>query len=112
MPNEILTWSGCFQRYNFEKYPINTSFADVDGNYIFAKEVNPSYYEAIYIGEGNLKDRIVAHIKDGCVTKKGATHIFAHTNSNANNRKSEEEDLLCFNTEAYAPKGCNIKEGG
>lgn len=98
--------------YEFTVYPIDISFkSKVDGNYIFAKQTMRGW-DAVYIGEGDLKTRTEAHKNDGCVLRKGATHIHAHTNNNEEARKQEESDLLGFNSEAYEPNGCNVKIGG
>ncbi len=85
--------------------------ADQDGNYIFAKVVK-DVWNAVYVGEGDLKERIAAAKDDGCVTKKGATHIHAHKNGNEKARKAEESDVLEGNPEAYVPTGCNKRIGG
>lgn len=82
-----------------------------DGNYIFAKVVNNAW-QPIYVGEGDLKTRIAAAKSDGCVTRKGATHIHEHLNGNAAARKQEESDILAKHPIAYAPTGCNVKPGG
>ena len=103
------------RKYKFHILPLDFVFDPKDeGNYIFAKLTNPSteYYDAVYIGEGNLNDRTKAHIREGCVTAKGATHIHAHLNADEDARKSEESGLLAKHTEAYVPLGCNIKIGG
>ncbi len=77
-----------------------------DGNYIFAKVVG-NRWQAVYVGEGELRNRILSHVKTGCVTRKGATHIHAHLNSRAGTRKTEESDILSANPAAYEPTGCN-----
>ena len=107
------TWQGgSGEKYEFSVLPIDFSFKeDQDGNYNFAKKIDNVCY-AIYIGEGDLKERTEFRINDGCVVKKSATHIHAHINSNETSRKLEEQDLLNGNEEAYSPTGCNIKKGG
>ena len=82
-----------------------------DGNYIFARQI-PSGWEAVYVGQGDLRDRKDAAISDGCVTEKGATHFHCHLNADEQSRLAEEEDVLEGNTEAYTPTGCNEKRGG
>lgn len=113
MNGKIVSWQGISGHiYQFEEHPLNANFtANIDGNYIFAKQTINGY-NAIYIGEGDLKTRIADHLRDGSLTKKGTTHIHAHTNPSASSRKSEEEDLLAYSTEAYVPTGCNVNEGG
>ena len=82
-----------------------------DGNYIFAKIVNGAW-TAVYIGQGDLKDRRSHHLRESCVTKHGATHYLCHLNPNREARLSEESDLLANHLEAYNPSGCNVKVGG
>jgi hypothetical protein len=69
-------------------------------------------WQPVYFGEGDLKERLNAAKKDGCVIRKGATHIHEHLNANAASRKAEESDLLANFPVAYAPIGCNVKPGG
>lgn len=110
---QTINWHGATgQSYTYHIYDIDFSPAEnQDGNYIFARKVNNGW-EAVYVGEGDIKDRKQAHLSDGCVTRKGATHFHCHRNSNGQPRKSEEADVLAGNPEAYAPTGCNEKEGG
>lgn len=113
MNNQKQIWKGkSGQNYEFGVFDINFVFnPNQVGNYIFAKRTLLQW-EAVYIGEGDIKERTESHKRDGCVIRKGATHIHAHLNNNEKFRKSEEYDLLAQNTEAYAPIGCNIKPGG
>ncbi len=113
MNSLTFSWIGASHKvYTYYIHPIDTVFAGHQvGNYIFCKfEVNR--WKAIYIGEGDIKTRTEAHRSEGCVIKKGASHIHVHNNSNALYRKSEEEDLLKNYAEAYVPIGCNMKKGG
>jgi len=82
-----------------------------DGNYIFCKKVNGKW-SPIYIGEGDLKERIDFRKNEGCVTRKGATHIHAHLNSSNQARLNEEDDILNNHSESYSPTGCNERKGG
>jgi hypothetical protein len=98
----------------FTEYPININFGVGQfGNYIFSKfNSSNNTWLAIYIGEGDLKDRIADHINKGCITKKGATHIFIRLNTDEKGRFDDETRLLVGNPEAYEPNGCNDKKGG
>lgn len=83
------------------------------GNYIYAKKNDEGKWMPIYIGEGELSARCSAnHHKATCIANKGATHVHAHPNGTEAARKAEERDLLARYTNAYAPTGCNEKEGG
>ncbi len=83
-----------------------------EGNYIYAKLVN-GRWRPIYIGEGDLGDRIGDnHHKARCIKEKEATHVHVHLNVNKENLKAEESDLLASYSQAYEPTGCNDKVGG
>lgn len=85
----------------------------MDGNYIYTKLNTENHWVPIYIGQGDLSDRISPnHHKAECIERKGATHVHVHANANESKRLSEERDLLARYTQAYAPKGCNEKKGG
>ena len=47
-----------------------------------------------------------------CAIDKGASHVHVHTKSIEADRLAEEQDLLEGHPSAYAPVGCNEKEGG
>lgn len=109
------TWTGASgQKYEMDAYTLDTKFKDgIEGNYIFAKpRGNGGYIDAVYIGEGKLKDRIEFRINDGCVLRKGADRVCVRLESDEQTRKAIEDDLLEANTCAYTPTGCNIKIGG
>lgn len=76
------------------------------GNYIFAREVWNGY-EAVYVGEGSLRDRYNAALEDGCVEDKGATHYHYHPNAYEDGRKMEEQDIILGNPECLTSDGCN-----
>ena len=80
--------------------------AGLDGNYIFAKMVGEVWH-AVYIGQGDLRERHEAALQEGCVTSKSATHYHGHLNNDAADRRSEESDLIAGNPECEAPEGCN-----
>lgn len=113
MTNQKATWYGASKKpYEFTVFEISTVFdPNQNGNYIFAKK-NSTGWDAVYIGQGDIKTRTEEHLSDGCVTRKNATHIHAHLNLNEKSRTDEESDLLGYNTEAYIPTGCNKKIGG
>ena len=113
MANEPCNWNGTKGSiYFYEVHPINVTIkADVLGNYIFARKT-PNAWEAVYIGEGDLRTRISEHINNKDVMQKGATHIHLHPAKNKTESFDEETDLLLVHTEAYEPIGCNVKKGG
>ena len=82
--------------YTYWIYPIETTFSEVPGNYIFAKETSPRNWSPVYIGQTkNLSDRLSDHEKEKCAKRNGATHIHAHkTDGGEAVRKAEEKDLI------------------
>jgi hypothetical protein len=111
--NNAVQWPGTQGRtYPFNVYPILTAFAANQlGNYIFAKLIGNAWH-AVYIGEGDIKERTECHKREEKVHQMGATHIHVMLNDNEKNRCSIESDLLVANPEAYHPRGCNVKKGG
>jgi len=105
-------WQGASgKQYTYYAYSLPCSFEQKKGNYIFAR-IGAGKWVPIYIGEGDLKDRISNPDQAACITSKGASHIHVHSESNEQSRKAEESDLLAGNPEAYVPTGCNVKPGG
>ena len=101
------TWTGRSGRsYTYNVYQMPANPNSVDGNYVFAKIVN-GRWQPIYFGQGDLRDRYNAAIREGCVTRKGATHWHAHTEANAQTRRNEESDLIAGNSACRPPSGCN-----
>ncbi len=100
--------------YHYFVHPLPANFKpDQPGNYIFAKLNAENRWLPIYIGQGDLGDRVTGnHHQWDCIRRKGATHVHVHTNSTESARRSEEIDLLKHYTNAYTPIGCNEKEGG
>lgn len=104
--------SGTDYMYVIHKLPVDFS-ANQDGNYIFSKKNDNGQWVPIYIGEGDLADRISdTHHQADCIKQKGATHIHEHLNPKEKDRTAEEKDLLARYENAYKPHGCNVKEGG
>ena len=110
---QIETWHGMSgKQWKYFVYPLPYSFAAKQkGNYIFAK-ISDGGWAAIYIGEGDLKERVSNPDQGDCITSKGATHIHVRLNADEQSRKDQEGDLLAGNSEAYVPIGCNVKLGG
>ncbi len=113
MSNPKQTWSGGSGKvYEYEIFPINIEFnPNQNGNYIFAKQTQTGW-NTVYIGDGDIKARTESHKNNGCVTRKGATHVHTHINGSEVSKKQEESDLLARHIEAYEPTGCNVKIGG
>ena len=98
---------GSGSQYEYNVGPISARpVTNSEGNYVFARQTAGIWF-AVYVGQGQLRDRYDAAIREGCVTRKGATHYHWHLNSSAANRKSEERDVIAGNPECKAPRGCN-----
>lgn len=92
-----INWPGkSGTQYQYWIYPIDTSFKEAAGNYIFAKQTKPEYWAPCYIGQTeNLNQRLGNHEKEACAKRNGATHIHVHANSGGEQaRKKEEKDLI------------------
>ena len=113
--NGKCTWigkSGTEYTYFVHALPIGFD-PNQDGNYIYSKKNENGKWVPIYIGQGDLADRVSDHHhRARCVARKGATHVHEHVNAREEDRTAEEQDLLARYTNAYAPNGCNEKEGG
>lgn len=96
MAEEIMWHGASGVKYKYYIYPIDASFKNEPGNYIFAKEISPGQWKPIYIGESErLNDRLSNHDKLPCVQRHGGTHIHAHLTSGGQDvRRAEESDLL------------------
>jgi len=108
MAHETANWPGKSGRsYTLTVYNKDTSFEEIDGNYIFAKKTQAGW-DAIYIGEGDLKTRTQdsEHLK--CANLNWFTHFHVQTNQDEAKRKEEEADLVGGNPECLAENGgCN-----
>ncbi len=81
-------------------------YSNNEGNYVFAKLVDDNW-QAVYIGEGKLRDRYDEAMNKECVTDKDATHYHWHLNADADERFYEEADMIDGNDECMEPTGCN-----
>lgn len=96
MTTPLANWKGkSGKQYKYWVHPLDASWKDVPGNYIFAKRTSGGW-KAIYVGQTkNLKSRLPRHEERACATKHGATHIHAHSNLGGETvRKAEERDLI------------------
>ena len=93
----VIVWSGkSASKYTYSIYPLDVTFLNRAGNYVFVKETEPKTFLAIYVGEtSDLSEGFDSHPKMPCITRHGATHITAHTNSGTDSdRRAEELDLI------------------
>lgn len=108
-------WTGeSGANYEYQIWQLPVAFdPNQNGNYIFARQNDARLWVPIYIGEGDLATRVNdSHHQAQCIKSKGATHVHAHLNQSAVNRKFEETDLLARYANAYKPTGCNERLGG
>ncbi len=92
---EKVEWRCGSGQYTYWAYPINTSFKDEPGNYIYAKRNSDGKWQAVYIGQtSSLSQRLASHDEEQTAIRYGATHILAHLNPDERARKSEEADLI------------------
>lgn len=96
MSELIIQWPGkSGTQYKYWISPIDSTFKEEGGNYIFAKESRPGSWVPIYFGQArNLKERLGNHEKEPCAVRNGATHIHSHLNATEAARLAEESDLL------------------
>ena len=79
------------------------------GNYIFAKQLL-GVWQAIYVGQGNLRARYNAAIRERCVLRKGATHYHFRIDEfpAEHLRILEEQDIIEGNPKCKEENGgCN-----
>jgi hypothetical protein len=109
-------WSGASgAKYTFHVYPRHPVInAGTMGNYIYTKVDTDNTWKPIYIGQGDLSVRATRdHHQISCIDSKGATHIHIKATPEGEvTRKAQERDLLNAYPQAYAPTGCNRREGG
>ncbi|HTW56977.1 MAG TPA: hypothetical protein VMD99_02480 [Terriglobales bacterium] len=95
MTIETVELRGGLGQYTYLAYPINTTFKDEPGNYIYAKRNAAGKWQAVYIGQSSsLSQRLASLDAEQAAIRFGATHILAHLNSDERARKSEEADLI------------------
>ncbi len=108
-------WTGASGRsYTYFVYSLPCSFnKNQPGNYIYCRINARGNWVPVYIGQGDLGDRIGPnHHQAACIRSKGATHVHVHLNRREQDRRAEESDLLAAHPESYQPTGCNEKIGG
>ncbi len=90
-------WFGESRRlYEYDVFPIGTTFKAVPGNYIFVRETARGIYSPIYIGETEyLFEGFDNHHRMSCIRREEATHIHVRRNEDGvMARRREKRDLL------------------
>ena len=85
-------------QYRYSIYPVGVSIVPVSGNYIFAKEISPQTWTAIYVGEtdnlGELLGNPDNHEKIADIRLYGVTHIHIHNHGfDVDVRRREAMDI-------------------
>lgn len=94
--------------YNYYVFSLDFSPKDHQfGNYMLARQSQEGHWIPVFIGQGNLKERMRDKTNMRHAQKKGATHILARVNENEQLRRVEERDMLVAHPEACIPTGCN-----
>jgi hypothetical protein len=90
-------WAGqSGKEYLYEIYPLDSAFAALPGNYIYAQQAEDGSWIPIYIAQTrDLHQRLEGHVKLEDAIQNGATHLHAHySTSGQASRCSEERDLI------------------
>jgi len=88
-------FNGKLGRYVYWVYPINTTFKDEPGNYIYAKRSSVGKWQPLYIGQSSsLSQSLGSFDTERAAIRFGATHLLAHLNPDERARKNEETDLI------------------
>ena len=93
----LINWPGqSGKNYQYEIFPIDSSFQSLPGNYIYAGQTEDGNWVPIYIAQTrDLHQRLEGHVKAEDAIQNGATHIHAHYCSVGQaGRCAEERDLL------------------
>ena len=71
-------------------------YRDIRAGLVWPYQTQPGYWRPLYIGQtSSLADRLADHEREACAKRNGATHIHAHTSSDSEQvRRDEETDLI------------------
>jgi hypothetical protein len=113
--SKTCNWNGASGKtygYHVNKLPASFNKGQY-GNYVYAKLNANNRWVPVYIGEGDLGERISDnHHKALCIRNKGATHVHVHIAGTKAEGTAEEKDLLANYKNAFVPTGCNEALGG
>ena len=96
-PAVLFNWPGqSGKEYQYDIYPIGSSFQALPGNYIYARQTEDGNWVPIYIAQTrDLHQRLEGHVKLDDAIQNGATHIHAHyCSAGQASRCTEERDLI------------------
>jgi hypothetical protein len=92
-----MSWPGqSGKEYQYEIYPIDTTFQALPGNFIYATQSEEERWVPVYIAQTRgMHQRLEGHVGVEDAKANGATHIHAHYCSEGQAaRCSEERDLI------------------
>jgi len=93
--NSCVNWPGkSGKEYQYQVYPLETSFNPGPANYIYAKQAEDGSWTPMYIAQTrDLHQRLESFEKQDLAVQNGATHIHVHIIEGKAARCDEERDL-------------------
>lgn len=84
------------RKYRYTVYMFGTAFGPGPANYIFAREIRPGQYTALYIGQtGDLSEPLGNPLLMQCIKLNRVTHIHVrHADEREELRRAERSDLI------------------
>ena len=91
-----INWPGkSGKEYQYQAYPLDTSFNPGPANYIYAKQSEDGSWTPLYIAQTrDLRQRLESFEKQDLAVRNGATHIHVHIIEGKAARCDEERDLI------------------
>jgi hypothetical protein len=96
-PSNLVSWAGKSGKgYQYEVFPLESSFQPLPGNYIYAQQTEEGQWVPVYIAQTrDMHQRLEGHVTREDAMASGATHIHAHyCSAGQAARCSEERDLI------------------
>lgn len=97
MADTEIGWEGRSGReYTYWIHRIGTQFLPGPGSFIYATEIEPDAWLAVYVGHtDDLAEGLAGSAAEEIATRLGATHVHVHTNlAEPSRRAAEERDLI------------------
>ena len=97
MADTEIGWEGRSGReYTYWIHRIGTQFLPGPGSFIYATEIEPDAWLAVYVGHtDDLAEGLAGSAAEAIATRLGATHVHVHTNLGGPARRAaEEHDLI------------------
>lgn len=96
MADTEIGWEGESGReYTYWIHRIGTQFLPGPGSFIYATEVEPDAWLAVYVGHtDDLAEGLAGSAAEEIAIRLGATHVHVHTNLGDRERRAAEEREL------------------